>query len=163
MLLSAIHWLLGILALPNIGLAAVFLVSFLSATLLPLGSEPTLFAVVKANETLFWPAIAVATLGNTLGSIVSYGMGYGARQAFARERPTRWLAWFERFGPGTLLLAWVPGIGDALCTVAGWLKLPFWSCAGYIALGKLLRYLAITTVLLRVPDGWWHRLAHLLG
>ena len=163
MLLSAIHWLLGALALPHVGLAAVFFVSFLSATLLPLGSEPTLFAVVKANQALFWPVIAVATLGNTLGSIVSYGMGYGARQVFARERATRWFVWLERFGPRTLLLAWVPGIGDALCTVAGWQKLPFWPCAAYIAIGKLLRYLAVTLILLRVPDGWWHRLAHLLG
>lgn len=163
MLISAIHWLLGVLALPNIGLAAVFLVSFLAATLLPLGSEPTVFAVVKANEALFWPVMAMATLGNTLGAVVNYGMGYGARQAFARERATRWFSWLERFGAKTLLLAWMPGIGDALCTVAGWLKLPFWQCVLYMAIGKFLRYVVITTILLHVPDGWWRRLAHLLG
>lgn len=163
MLLSAIYWLLGVLALPNIGLAAVFLVSFLAATLLPLGSEPTLFAVVRANEALFWPAIAVATLGNTLGGLVTYGLGYGARQAFARERSTRWFGWLERFGAKTLLLAWVPGIGDALCSVAGWRKLPFWPCVLYMAIGKFLRYVAITWILLYVPNGWWHRLANVLG
>jgi membrane protein YqaA with SNARE-associated domain len=160
---SAIHWLLAVLAVPETGLFSVFLVGFLSATLLPLGSEPTLFAVVKANPALFGLAIAVATLGNTLGGMVNYWMGYGARQAFASERSTRWFGWLERFGAKTLLLAWVPGIGDALCTVAGWLKLPAWPCALYMAAGKFVRYVCITTILLRVPDGWWHRLAHLLG
>lgn len=163
MIESAIHWLLGVLAVPEVGLVSVFLVSFLSATLLPLGSEPTLFAVVKANPSLFGLAIAVATLGNTLGGMVNYWMGYGARLALARERSTRWFGWLQRFGAKTLLLAWVPGIGDVLCTVAGWMKLPSWSCALYMAAGKFVRYVIVTMVLLRVPDGWWHRLAHLLG
>lgn len=163
MIESAIHWLLNVLAVPEVGLFTVFLISFLSATLLPLGSEPTLFAVVKMNENLFGEAIAVATIGNTLGGMVNYWMGYGARQAFARERATRWLHWLERFGPKTLLLAWVPGIGDVLCTFAGWLKLSAWPCALYMAIGKFVRYVCITIILLRVPDGWWHRLAQLLG
>ncbi len=98
MIFSAIHWLLSVLALPKIGLSAVFLFSFLAATLLPLGSEPTVFAVIKANASLFWPVMVVATVGNTLGGMVSYWMGYGARQAFARERATRWFGWLERFG-----------------------------------------------------------------
>jgi membrane protein YqaA with SNARE-associated domain len=65
MIESAITWLLGILAAPEVGLTSVFIISFVSATLVPLGSEPAVFAVCKANGDMFWPAIAVATVGNT--------------------------------------------------------------------------------------------------
>lgn len=163
MIESAVRWLLTELAMPQVGLASVFIISLISATLLPLGSEPAVFAVIKANAILFWPAMLVATVGNTLGGMIDYWMGYGAKHMFARERGTRWFAWLERYGAKTMLLAWLPGIGDPLCTVAGWLKLPFWPCVLYMAVGKFLRYLCITGLLLLVPDGWWHRLAHLLG
>jgi membrane protein YqaA with SNARE-associated domain len=163
MIESAIHWLLGVLALPDIGLTAAFLISFVSATLIPLGSEPAVFAVAKANPGLFWPVIVVATAGNTLGGVVDYWMGYGAKQAFAKERATRWFGWLQRFGPKTMLLGWMPGIGDPICTLGGWLKLPFWPCVGYMALGKFLRYITMTSLLLYVPDGFWHRIAHMLG
>lgn len=64
------HWmqqLLEWLALPQFGLSTVFIVSFISATLLPLGSEPAVFGLIKINPAMFWPAILVATAGNTLG------------------------------------------------------------------------------------------------
>src|SRR6478735_7755557 len=123
MIESAIRWLMAVLAIPDVGLSSTFFISLLSATLLPLGSEPAVFAVVKANGDLFWPAIAVATVGNTLGGIIDYWMGYGAKQAFAKERESRWFGWLQRFGAKTMLLAWLPGIGDPVCTLAGWLKL----------------------------------------
>ncbi len=155
---SAVLWLLAVLAVPNVGLMAVFLVSTLSATLLPIGSEPTVFAVIKANPALLWPALAVGTLGNTLGGAIGYGMGYGASRIWLRERESRWFGWLRRFGARTLLLSWVPGVGDPLCSLAGWLKLPFWPCVGYMALGKFLRYALLTWALLAVPDGFWRQL-----
>lgn len=163
MIESAIRWLLSVLAVPDIGLTSAFLISFVSATLLPLGSEPAVFAVAKANPSLFWPVIAVATVGNTLGGVVDYWMGYGAKRVFAKERATHWFKWLERFGAKTMLLSWLPGIGDPLCTLAGWLKLPFWPCVAYMGIGKLLRYLTITSLLLYVPDGFWRDAAHWLG
>lgn len=159
MIEAAVQWLLGILALPKVGLASIFVISFISATLLPLGSEPAVFALIKARPDLFWLAILVATLGNTLGGAVDYGMGYGAKKAFARERQTRWFHWLQRFGAKAMLLAWLPVIGDPLCTLAGWLKLPFWPSIAYMALGKFLRYVTMTTLLLSVPDGFWRQLA----
>ncbi len=156
-------WLLKTLAVPSVGLSSVFVISFISATLLPLGSEPAVFAVVKANTVLFWQVMLIATLGNTLGGIVDYWIGYGAKQMFAKERESRWFSWLERFGPKTMLLAWLPGIGDPICTLAGWLKIAFWPSVFYMAAGKFLRYMVITELLLDVPDGWWHELAHLLG
>ena len=57
--------MLTLLALPKFGLSTVFIVAFVSATLLPLGSEPAVFGLVKLNPELFWPAVLVATAGNT--------------------------------------------------------------------------------------------------
>lgn len=155
MIESAVLWLLKVLAAPAVGLTSVFLIAFVSATLLPLGSEPAVFAVVKANPAMFWPAVLVATLGNTLGGIVDYWIGYRAKVAFAKERKSRWFHWLARYGSKTMLLSWVPGIGDPLCTLAGWLHLPFWSSVMYMAIGKFGRYIFMTATLLYVPDGWW--------
>ena len=158
MLTAALTSLLTALALPVVGLPALFFISLLSATLLPMGSEPAVFAVIKLNPDLFWPAIGTATLGNTLGGVISYWMGYGAKKAFAAEKQTRWFRWLQKFGPKTLVLAWLPVVGDPLCAVAGWLKMPFWPSVGWMALGKFLRYASITALLLAVPDGFWQRL-----
>lgn len=160
---SAIAWLLSVLALPQVGLTSVFIVSLVSATLIPMGSEPAVFAVVKANPDLFWPVMLVGTLGNTLGGVIDYGMGYWAKQTFARERTSRWFRWLGRYGAKTMLLGWMPGIGDPICTMAGWLRLPFWPSVAYMAIGKFLRYITTTTLLLKVPDGFWHQLGSWLS
>ena len=149
--------LLNFLALPQFGLGTVFVVSFISATLLPLGSEPAVFGLIKLNPDLFWPAILVATAGNTLGGGVSWWMGLGAHKAVDRARGeatnVRALAWLRRFGAKACLLSWLPVVGDPLCFVAGWLKLPFWPCLAYMAVGKFFRYLVMTTVLLKLWPG----------
>ena len=146
--------LMATLALPKFGLSTVFVVALVSATLLPLGSEPAVFGLVKLNPSLFWPAIGVATLGNTLGGAITWWMGYGAEQAyehFTHHAPKRRaLAWVERFGARACLMAWLPLVGDPLCAVAGWLKLPFWPCVLYMAIGKFARYLTMTALLLWV-------------
>jgi len=151
-----IAWLLDVLALPEYGLSTVFVVSFISATLLPMGSEPAVFGLVVLNNTLFWPAVAVATVGNTMGGAVSWWMGYGAERAYERithrTSEARALQWLARFGPKACLLSWLPGVGDPLCAVAGWLKMPFWPCVAYMAIGKFGRYVTMTAVLL-----WWYQ------
>lgn len=144
--------LLAALALPQYGLSTVFVVAFVSATLLPLGSEPAVFGLIKLNPQLFWPAVLVATVGNTLGGAVSWWMGYGAERAYERVKHhpphPRALKWLERFGPKACLMSWLPVVGDPLCAVAGWLRLPFWPCVGYMAIGKFGRYLVMTAALL---------------
>ena len=163
MIESTIAWLLHLLAAPQVGLTSVFVISFVSATLLPLGSEPMVFAVIKANPALFWSTIGVATVGNTLGGVVDYWMGYRAKQTFAKERDSRWFRWLARYGAKTMLLAWLPVVGDPLCTLAGWLKLPFWPSVIYMAVGKAARYLTMTVLLLYVPDGVWRSVANWLS
>ena len=140
--------LLAALALPQYGLSTVFIIAFVSATLLPLGSEPAVIGLVQLNPALFWPAIAAATLGNTLGGALTWWMGFGAERAYEHlaHKPvqSRALAWLQRFGPKACLLSWLPVVGDPLCAVAGWLQMPFWPCVGYMAVGKLLRYITMT-------------------
>lgn len=152
-----IEQLLALLALPKFGLSTVFVVSFLSATLLPLGSEPVVFGMIKLNPALFWSTILVATAGNTLGGVIDWWMGYGAHRVinkFTHSRHhTKALQWLERLGPKACLLAWLPAVGDPLCVVAGWLKLPFWPCLLYMAIGKFLRYFTLTVLLLGVFPG----------
>jgi membrane protein YqaA with SNARE-associated domain len=149
--------LLHALALPEVGLSTVFVLAFLSATLLPLGSEPAVFGLVKLNPHLFWPAILLATAGNTLGGMVSWWMGLGAHQVVDRVRhsPTQLhaLRWLERLGPRACFFAFLPVVGDPLCAVAGWLKLPLAPCTAYMAAGKLARYLVMTAGLLYLWPG----------
>ncbi len=143
--------LLQMLALPKFGLTSVFVVSFVSATLLPLGSEPAVFGLVSLNPGLFWPAIGVATLGNTLGGALTWAMGLASHKVVDRYQHSkhhlRALDWLERIGPSACLLSWLPLVGDPLCAVAGWLKLPFWPCVAYMAIGKCARYVIMTAAL----------------
>ena len=144
--------LLALLALPEYGLSTVFIAAFVSATLVPVGSEPILFGLLKLNPDMLWSAIAIATLGNTLGGMVTWWMGYGAHQVADKyshsKHHVRVLGWLERLGPKACLLSWLPLVGDPLCAVAGWLKMPFWRCTGYMAIGKLARDVTMTFALL---------------
>jgi len=167
------------LAVPEVGLSAIFFISLISATLLPLGSEPAVFAYVKLAPHMFWPAVLVGTAGNTVGGAISYYMGKGAYRAYARWREKhpvarppalqpisakpqhaggRWheriQPWLQRMGPSALLFSWLPIVGDPLCAVAGWLRLSIWPCVLYMAIGKFLRYALMTAALVWVfPSG----------
>jgi len=123
------------------GLAALFAAAFASATVLPANSEIVLLAVLKAFPERFVEAIAVATVGNTLGGMTTYGIG---RLLPARKAPdTRALAWVRRYGAWALLLSWVPLVGDAMCAAAGWLRIGVARSLLAMALGKLARYLLV--------------------
>ena len=169
-----IELLLQWLALPQFGLSTLFLIALLSATLLPLGSEPAVVGLLQLNPDLFWQAIAVATAGNTLGGAISWWTGLGARKAWnltrARKgassealaaRPKHQISrherkariWLRKLGPKACLLSWLPLIGDPLCAVAGWLRLPFWPCVFYMAIGKFFRYLFMTMAILAMLPG----------
>jgi membrane protein YqaA with SNARE-associated domain len=145
-------------ALPKNGLASVFVVAFVSATLLPLGSEPAVFGYLKLNPEQFWLTIVIATIGNTLGGVVDYWLGRGAKKAMSSKAESRYLKWFKRLGPKAMFFSFLPAVGDPLCAVGGWLRLPFWQCVAWMTLGKFARYVVMTTILLAVPDDWWMRL-----
>jgi membrane protein YqaA with SNARE-associated domain len=120
-----------------------------------MGSEPAVFGYAKLNPEQFWRVVAVATVGNTLGGAVNYWMGWGAHEAVARGKETRYLKWFERLGPRALFFSFLPVVGDPLCSVAGWLKLPFWPSMAWTVAGRFVRYVVMTAFLLWVPNDWW--------
>ena len=143
---------------PANGLSTVFVVSVAAATLLPGGSEPAVFGYAKLHPDQYWIVIAIATVGNTLGGMVDYWLGRGAKQVMAKDRQTRYLHWLERLGPKALFFSFLPVVGDPLCAVAGWVRLPFWQSSAWMFIGKFVRYCLMTVLLLWVPDGWWVRL-----
>lgn len=128
---------------PSATLAGLFASSFLAATLLPGGSEVALFAALRLHPELHWPALAIATLGNTLGGMSSYLIGRLIPQRVTLKGVARVRTW----GSPALLLAWVPFIGDPLCVAAGWLRINPWRATLFIALGKFARYWVIASVM----------------
>lgn len=124
----------------EVSLWAMFVVSFLAATVLPIGSEPLLVALVRMHPEQLAAIVAVATVGNTLGGMTSYGLGRGAARMAPGVEGSRVAGWLRRFGAPALLLAWLPIGGDLLCGVAGFMRLSWWQCALWMALGKLARY-----------------------
>lgn len=117
----------------------LFSSSFLAATLLPGGSEAVLFGVLRLHPEQVWPALGVATLGNTLGGMSSYLIG----RVIPPKENLRGLAAARKYGTPVLLLSWVPIIGDPLCVAAGWLRLDPWRSALFIGLGKFARYVVV--------------------
>ncbi|RTZ71318.1 MAG: DedA family protein [Gammaproteobacteria bacterium] len=123
----------------------LFISSFLASTLLPGGSEGVLVWLHQQQAASTFSLLLVATLGNTLGGMTSWGIGYWLRRRFPlggleKPRQRQALRWLERHGSPLLLFAWLPVVGDPLCVAAGWLKFPWWSSALFIALGKGARY-----------------------
>jgi membrane protein YqaA with SNARE-associated domain len=100
-------------------MSALFVSSFLAATLLPGGSEAVLFGVLKLNPHQYWPALALATAGNTLGGMSSFLIGRVVPEREPQKK-LQALHWVRRYGSPVLLLSWVPIIGDPLCVAAGW-------------------------------------------
>jgi membrane protein YqaA with SNARE-associated domain len=120
--------------------------SFLAATVLPLGSEPALVVLVRQGYPVVW-LVAVATLGNYLGSCTTYGIGRGAALALRRKAPTaryeRAASLIAKYGAPALVLSWVPIIGDAIVAAAGAARMRFAVFSFWTVLGKLLRYVAV--------------------
>jgi membrane protein YqaA with SNARE-associated domain len=117
-------------------LASLFGASFLASTLMPISSEAALFAVLKLHADLAWPAIGVATLGNTLGGLTTYLIG----RFFGAKKPLTQLERVTRYGSPLLALAWLPFVGDALCLAAGWARINWVAVALWSAAGRFARY-----------------------
>ena len=121
----------------SVGLGSLFVSSFLAATLLPGGSEVVFVALLASGTVSLGPALAVATLGNSLGGLSTYLIG---RLVPERKADARMLRWLHRWGAPALLLSWAPLIGDALCLAAGWLRIHVAAATLFIVVGKLARY-----------------------
>ncbi|MBL8644684.1 MAG: DedA family protein [Rhodospirillaceae bacterium] len=130
--------------------AGLFFSAFLAATLIPGSSEVLLASLLGAGRGEPWVLLAVATLGNVMGSIVNWVCG----RFLAHFKDKRWFpvspqrydqaaAWYGRYGLWSLLLAWAPIIGDPLTVVAGALRTPLLPFTLLVTVGKLARYLFV--------------------
>lgn len=134
------------------GVLALFLLSFAASTLIPLGSEWLLVAlIVKGLPAM--PLVLIATAGNSLGACTTYAIGIGGGtllvKTFLRieqQKIDRAMAFYSKYGSWSLLFSWLPVIGDPLCLAAGLLKLNFSRFAGLMLLGKTTRYTAVAAL-----------------
>ena len=129
-------------------LTALFFSAFLAATLLPGGSEALLVYLDHVSQHGFWILLATATVGNTLGGMVSYAMGrIIPAHRLSKSNLQRAVIRIRLYGAPILMLAWVPFVGDVLCVAAGWVRLNWISAAVFIGIGKTARYALVMAVL----------------
>lgn len=128
---------------------SLFVSALLSATLLP-GSSEALLAYLLTEPHIVWLLWLCATLGNVLGSVINYGLGWQVE----RFKDARWFPVdetqltkaqkvFERYGKWSLLMSWLPIIGDPLTILAGILRCQFWWFCTLVLIGKGARYAAV--------------------
>jgi membrane protein YqaA with SNARE-associated domain len=137
------------------GLPALFLLSFLASTLIPLGSE-WLLVVLLLNRTDPLAAVMTATVGNWMGASTTWAMGVWGGPFLIRRllriSPSdeeRAESFYTRYGSWSLLLSWLPVIGDPLCLVGGLLRVGFLRFSLLVFTGKLVRYVVVAWVALQ--------------
>lgn len=127
-------------------LALLFVWSFAAATILPIGSEPALAALVRRGES-FGVLLLVATAGNYLGACTTYGLARFAAEKAGEPKPgtsrARAERLLDRYGRPALALSWLPFVGDAIVAVAGVLRIPFIPFTLWVVAGKAARYAAV--------------------
>ena len=138
-----------------LSLASLFASSFLSATLLPGNSEVVLVAMLLSGVSQPWLLVLIATMGDSLGGLTNVILG----RFFPLREKSRWqekaVGWLKRYGAATLLLSWMPVIGDLLCLLAGWMRISWGPVLFFLCLGKALRYVLVAWATLQGMT-WWH-------
>jgi membrane protein YqaA with SNARE-associated domain len=136
----------------------LFGAAFLSATVLPFQSEAILFGMLLLEHYPTWLLVVVASLGNTLGSVVNWVLGrfiahFEDRRWFpvSRRQVAKAEVWYHEYGRWSLLLSWLPFVGDPLTIVAGALREPFPVFLALVAIAKTARYVAVAAISL----GWF--------
>ena len=136
---------------------SLFLSSFLAATLLPAQSEAVLALQLASNKNELWYLILIATLGNVSGALVNWYLG----KFFTQYKEKKWFPikgnklekgekYYRKYGRFSLLLSWVPIIGDPITLVAGILKEPLWSFLILVTIAKGLRYIFVVFITLNL-------------
>lgn len=134
---------------------SLFSVALLAATIFPLQSEALLVTLLLMGKQPVIALFFVASIGNILGSSINWKLG----QSIEKLRHRRWFpikeaalnraeVWYRHYGKWSLLLSWVPIIGDPLTMIAGILREPFWSFLGIVSLAKMARYAIIILITL---------------
>jgi len=137
--------------------ASLFLAAFLAATILPAQSELGLAGLLVSNSYNTMVLIAVASIGNTLGATINWVLGRG----IAHFQNHKWFPtspkqldmvseWYRKYGRWSLLLSWVPVVGDPITVAAGLLREPFFSFLILVGLAKTVRYLIVAHINLQL-------------
>lgn len=132
----------------DLSLWGLFASAFVSATLFPGGSEVVLAALAHAQHYHPWTLLGVATLGNTLGGMSTWLLGWLLARRYPLDRPRqpgqqRAVERLKKWGSPLLLLSWLPVVGDPLCLVAGLMREPLWRFTLLVAAGKAARYAVV--------------------
>ena len=129
---------------------SLFTISFLAATILPFSSELTLAGLIATSNYDNLLLLIFASLGNVLGSIVNWALGFYSRNLttkkwfpFKDNQIENSSKWFRKFGKWLLLFAWVPIVGDPLTLVAGLLRVRILEFTILVAIGKVIRYFVV--------------------
>ncbi|RWH82144.1 MAG: DedA family protein [Mesorhizobium sp.] len=135
--------------------AGLFAVAFAAATILPMQSEAALAGLLLTESFPAAPLVLVASAGNILSSAANWLIGRGVERFRTRkwfpaspEMLDRATKWYHRYGRWSLLLSWVPVVGDPLTVVAGILREPLWSFLVIVAVAKIARYLVVAAITL---------------
>ncbi len=135
-------------------LGGLFFAAFLAATFFPAQSEIVFAALYRVGDHAPWLLVLVASVGNVLGSLVNYGLGrfiehFRTKNWFPVKQNTlaRAQEWYRRYGRWSLLLSWVPLIGDPLTLAAGVMREKLWIFTALVTLAKTGRYLALWVAL----------------
>jgi membrane protein YqaA with SNARE-associated domain len=138
----------------DLSLWGLFASAFVSATLFPGGSEVVLAVLAHAGRDNPWTLLGVATLGNTLGGMSTWLLGWLLARRYPLDQPhqagrRRAIARLKKRGLPLLLFSWLPVVGDPLCFAAGWLRMNPGFSALFMGAGKAARYAVILLVLQR--------------
>ena len=131
----------------------------IAATLLPMQSEAALVALLALEPRAVYSLVLAASLGNVLGSQINGWLGtqlqrWQTRRWFpvSAKQLERAQQWYQRYGRWSLLLSWLPIVGDPITLVAGVLREPFWRFTLLVTLAKTGRYAVLAYVTLYVLD-----------
>ncbi|MGB3278542.1 MAG: YqaA family protein [Pseudorhodobacter sp.] len=133
-------------------LAGLFLAAFVAATIIPFQSEVFFVALQAAGHVPVVWLVVVASIGNTLGALVNYFIGFGITRFEGKswfpatpEQMARAEGWFERWGVWALLVSWLP-VGDVMTVVAGVMRTPLWLFLLLVGIAKTTRYIGLALI-----------------
>ena len=136
----------------SLGYLGIFLAAFIASTLLPAPSELIILVAFENNFNVY-TVLLIATIGNVLGSLTNYYIGYfsSSKKLISKfnlnhKKIEYWTTKSDKYGYWLGLLAWVPIIGDPLIAMIGFLRVKLAPLAGMIVIGKLSRYIIVTII-----------------